>query len=156
MNGTLSGNGLFVVTDANKYINFDEGGAELTGTVATGSYNGNTLATNVPGIFAGGDFVTGPDMVVEAIAAGRRGAIAIDKYLRKDTSRVEIYDRKNGGSGGEKAPQLDETWENMPRTRVKTLPLPERRASFTEIELGFSEEVARREAKRCLRCDLEG
>jgi hypothetical protein len=36
-----------------------------------------------------------------------------------------------------------------------TLPLPERRASFAEIELGFSEDIARREAKRCLRCDLE-
>jgi len=45
--GTLSGNGLFVVTDSNKYINFDEGGAELTGTVATGGYNGTTLATAV-------------------------------------------------------------------------------------------------------------
>ena len=45
--GTGSGNGLFVVSDSNKYINFDEGGAELTGTVTTGSYNGNTLATAV-------------------------------------------------------------------------------------------------------------
>jgi NADH-quinone oxidoreductase subunit F len=115
----------------------------------------NTLATNIPGIFAGGDFVTGPDMVVNAIAAGRRGAIAIDKYLRNDTSRVEIYDRKVKAAEETKKPELDETWENMPRTAVKTLPLPERRASFSEIELGFSEEVARREAKRCLRCDLE-
>jgi NADH-quinone oxidoreductase subunit F len=116
----------------------------------------NTLATNIPGIFAGGDFVTGPDMVVNAIAAGRRGAIAIDKYLRKDPSRVEIYDRKTGAIEVEKAPELDDTWEEKPRTKVKTLPLPERRASFSEIELGFSEDVARREAKRCLRCDLEG
>jgi NADH-quinone oxidoreductase subunit F len=115
----------------------------------------NTLATNIPGIFAGGDFVTGPDMVINAIAAGRRGAIAIDKYLQNDTSRVEIYDRKVKAAEGARAPELDETWENMPRTAVKTLPLPERRASFSEIELGFSEEVARREAKRCLRCDLE-
>jgi NADH-quinone oxidoreductase subunit F len=114
----------------------------------------NTLATNVPGVFAGGDFVTGPDMVVNAIAAGRRGAIAIDKYLRKDTSRVEIYDRKTEVTGARPA-ELDETWEEQPRTKVKTLPLPDRRASFSEIELGFSEEVARREAKRCLRCDLE-
>jgi hypothetical protein len=45
--GTGSGNGLFVVTNSNKYINFDEGGAELTGTLTTGSYNGNTLATAV-------------------------------------------------------------------------------------------------------------
>jgi NADH-quinone oxidoreductase subunit F len=116
----------------------------------------NTLATNLPGIFAGGDFVTGPDMVVNAIAAGRRGAIAIDKFLRKDVSRVEIYDRKAKTAEGAKAPELDETWEIKPRTKVKTLPLPERRASFSEIELGFTEDIARREAKRCLRCDLEG
>jgi NADH-quinone oxidoreductase subunit F len=113
----------------------------------------NTLVTNVPGVFAGGDFVTGPDMVVNAIAAGRRGAIAIDKYLRGDTSRVEIYDRKGKVAAGPGAAELEETWESQPRTAVRTLPLAERRASFEE--LGFSEEIARREAKRCLRCDLE-
>jgi NADH-quinone oxidoreductase subunit F len=117
--------------------------------------DGNTLATNVPGIFAGGDFVTGPDMVVEAIAAGRRGAIAIDKYLRGDASRVEIYDRKPTVIEA-RPPELDETWDTKPRTKVATIPLPERRASFAEIELGFTEDIARREAKRCLRCDLEG
>ena len=115
----------------------------------------NTLATNIPGIFAGGDFVTGPDMVVNAIAAGRRGALAIDKYLRGDVSRVEVYDGKLPAAGG-RPPELDETWESKPRTKVSTLPLPERRASFSEIELGLSEDIARREAQRCLRCDLEG
>ena len=115
----------------------------------------NSLATNVPGVFAGGDFVTGPGMVVEAIAAGRRGAIAIDKYLRGDDTRVEIYDRKTYELEEAAAQELDESWEPKPRSEVKTLPLADRRASFEEIELGFSEEVARREAKRCLRCDLE-
>ncbi len=115
----------------------------------------NSLVTNVPGVFAGGDFVTGPAMVVEAIAAGRRGAIAIDKYLRGDDTRVEIYDRKTDVVVEGTAQELDESWELKPRTQVKTLPLADRRASFEEIELGFTEEVARREAKRCLRCDLE-
>ncbi|GAI43586.1 unnamed protein product, partial [marine sediment metagenome] len=54
----------------------------------------NTLATNVPGIFAGGDFATGPGMVIDAIAAGRRAAIATDKYLKGDTSPVQMYDLK--------------------------------------------------------------
>ncbi len=94
-------------------------------------------------------------MVVNAIAAGRRSALAIDKYLRGDTSRVEVYDRKTMVTE-ERAAELDEIWETKPRTKVKTLPLPERRSSFAEIELGMSEEIARREAKRCLRCDLEG
>jgi NADH-quinone oxidoreductase subunit F len=118
--------------------------------------NTNSLATNVPGVFAGGDFVTGPGMVVEAIAAGRRGALAIDKFLRGDVSRVEIYDRKIKLAAEGRAQELDETWEEKPRTKVTTLPLPERRASFTEIEIGFSEDIAQREAKRCLRCDQEG
>jgi NADH-quinone oxidoreductase subunit F len=115
----------------------------------------NTLTTNVPGIFAGGDFVTGPGMVVDAIAAGRRAAIAIDKYLRGDASRVDIYDRKTEVIAGAGIQELEETWEKQPRLEVPTLPVPERRTSFNEIELGFSEEVAIREAKRCLRCDLE-
>ena len=116
----------------------------------------NTLVTNVPGVFAGGDFVTGPDMVINAIAAGRRGAIAIDKFLRGDASRVEIYDRKGKVAAAPAGPALEDTWETKPRTAVRTLPLGDRRASFTEIELGFSEDIARREARRCLRCDLEG
>jgi NADH-quinone oxidoreductase subunit F len=116
----------------------------------------NTLATNVPGVFAGGDFVTGPGMVVDAIAAGRRAAMAIDKYLRGDTSRVDVHERKTGIVEGAGIRELEETWETQPRIEVPTLPVAERRTSFDEIELGFTEEVAIREAKRCLRCDLEG
>ncbi|MFH1775304.1 MAG: FAD-dependent oxidoreductase, partial [Chloroflexota bacterium] len=118
--------------------------------------NNNSLATNVPGVFAGGDFVTGPGMVIEAIAAGRRAALAIDKYFESDTSRVEMYDRKTAAGGEVARRDVEETWEEQPRLKVPTLPVVERRASFSEIELGFSEETARYEAKRCLRCDLEG
>jgi len=114
----------------------------------------NTLATNVPGVFAGGDFATGPGFVVEAVAAGRRGAIAIDKYLRGDTSRVEMYDLRTGVAK-EVTKEEEETWEEQPRVKMPRLPVPERKGSFIEIEQGFSEEQARQEAKRCLRCDLE-
>jgi len=117
--------------------------------------NGNTLATNVPGVFAGGDFVFGPGTVIEAIAAGRRGAMAIDKYLKGDTSRVEIYDLRAGGIGEVVSAVEEETWEAQPRLEMPRLPPQERRYDFKEIELGFLEERARQEAKRCLRCDLE-
>jgi NADH-quinone oxidoreductase subunit F len=116
----------------------------------------NTLATNIEGVFAGGDFVTGPGMVVEAIAAGRRGALAIDKYLKKDDSRVDVYDRRSATSIEAAAAETEDTWEDKPRTKIKTLPLTDRRSSFAEIELAMPEEVACREARRCLRCDLEG
>jgi len=118
----------------------------------------NKLATTVPGVFAGGDFVSGPGMVVEAIAAGRRGAIAIDKYLKGDTSRVEIYDlRSKQGVAKEMTGkgEGEESWEPQYRPEISRLPAEERKGSFKETELGFAEEKAKLEAKRCLRCDLE-
>ena len=123
--------------------------------------DGNRLTTNVAGVFAGGDFVSGPGMIIEAIAAGRRGAIAIDKYLRGDTSRVEMYDLKPSTppvvarSVSDEASSEEESWEPQFRPEIPQLPLEERKGSFQEIELSFSEEEARQEAKRCLRCDLE-
>jgi len=115
----------------------------------------NTLATNVSGVFAGGDFATGPGMVIEAIAAGRRAAIAIDKYLRGDTSRVEIYDLKAEVVGELASQEIEEAWEEQPRVAQPTLPVQKRKKSFAEVELSFSKERAEQEAKRCLRCDLE-
>ena len=93
-------------------------------------------------------------MVIEAIAAGRRGAIAIDKYLKGDTSRVEIYDLKPSVIE-EVISREEETWEPQFRPERPQLPAEERKRSFKETELGFSEGKARQEAKRCLRCDLE-
>ncbi|MCL5734093.1 MAG: FAD-dependent oxidoreductase [Actinobacteria bacterium] len=119
--------------------------------------DGNSLATNVPGIFAGGDFVTGPGMVIEAIAGGRRSALAIDKYLRGDSSRVTIYDRKADreievDSGPR---EIAESVELQPRLEVSTTAVSLRTACFDEIELNYSEQEAALEAGRCLRCDLD-
>ena len=115
----------------------------------------NTLSTNVPGVFAGGDFVSGPGMVVNAIAAGRRGALAIDKYIKGDTSSVEMYDLKSEVIIEATTEVEEETWEAQPRIEVPTLPPQDRKKSFYEIELGFNAQQAQIEAKRCLRCDLE-
>jgi NADPH-dependent glutamate synthase beta subunit-like oxidoreductase len=117
----------------------------------------NTLATNIPGIFAGGDFVTGPGMLIDGIAGGRRAALALDKYLRGDSSRVAIYDRK-ADREIEVEPrerETEETWEPQPRQPVSTVAPPVRMACFAEIEMNYSEQEAQREANRCLRCDLD-
>ena len=117
----------------------------------------NRLSTNIPGVFAGGDFVTGPGMIIEAIAAGRRSAIAIGKYLRNDVSRVEMYDLKqrHNGEKAEQEPEVEESWEIQPRASMPKLSAQKSKRNFEEIERGFSEDVAKQEAKRCLRCDLE-
>jgi NADH-quinone oxidoreductase subunit F len=116
--------------------------------------NPNTLTTNLPGIFAGGDFVTGPTHIIEAIAAGRRGAVSIDKSFRGDTSRVVFLDKREAGLSPDLGAALEEVEEGKPRVKALFLPPEDRVQDFREIELGFTEEKAREEAKRCLRCDL--
>jgi NADH-quinone oxidoreductase subunit F len=116
--------------------------------------NDNNLSTNIPGVFAGGDFITGPAMVIDAISAGRRAALAIDKYFKGDNSFIRLYDRKSDVvpmPGKEK--QESEALE--PQQRIPVISVAQREGNFKEIELGFSEEQAVKEAGRCLRCDLE-
>jgi len=125
---------------------------ELWGTLVVDT---NTLATNVPGVFAGGDFTTGPTFVIRAISSGRRAAIAIDKHLGGDSSRVYIPDEKSVRHTDTKLALEEESTEDEPRTDMGYEDANERIKDFREVEKGFTEEEARREATRCLRCDLE-
>jgi len=115
--------------------------------------NRRTLETSKDGVFAGGDCETGPATVVEAIAAGRRAAVAIDAYV-------------NGGDPDEacsspsaslkrRRPKLFDIGAK-PLFDDKRAPMPELavadRDNFDEIELGFEEADARKEAARCLQC----
>ena len=115
----------------------------------------NTLVSNVPGVFAGGDFVLGPGMVIDTIAAGRRAALAIEKYLKSDPTRVEMYDRKPAEFDETVPLEEEESWEEQYRPEIPRLPLEERVKNFKETELGLEEAQARTESSRCLRCDLE-
>lgn len=66
-----------------------------------------------------------------------------------------MYDLKQSGEAEEGRSQDEESWETQPRLEMPKLAVKERKASFDEIEQGFSEDTARKEARRCLRCDLE-
>jgi len=125
---------------------------ELWGTLVVDE---NSLSTNIPGIFAGGDFTTGPTYVIRAISSGRRAALAIDKYLRRDKSRIEILDEKTEMKEDAGLALEEETTEEKPRIQIE-LESPEKRVKgFGEVEKGFTEQQALQEATRCLRCDLE-
>ncbi|UCF82453.1 MAG: FAD-dependent oxidoreductase [Desulfobacteraceae bacterium] len=115
----------------------------------------NSLATNIPSVFAGGDFTTGPSIVINAIASGRRAALAIDKYLRGEKGRVEIADEKTSMVEDIGLALDDETTEEKPRIEIQLEEPKERVRDFREVEKGFTREEAYREAMRCLRCDLE-
>ena len=115
----------------------------------------NTLSTNVPGVFAGGDFTTGPTFVIRAIASGRRAALAINRYLQGKQGRLKIVDEKSPLHVDHGLALEEESTEEKPRVKP-ALEKPELRTrDFREVEKGFTEEEAWYEAKRCLRCDLE-
>ena len=109
----------------------------------------DTLATSLKGVWAGGDAVSGPASVIEAIAAGRKAAAAIDKYL--------------GGSGdisetlappSELSPCVgkEEGFFELARAAMPALPVEKRVGNFEEVELGLSDEAASQEGRRCLQC----
>jgi NADPH-dependent glutamate synthase beta subunit-like oxidoreductase/Pyruvate/2-oxoacid:ferredoxin oxidoreductase delta subunit len=110
-----------------------------------------TLATSVPGIFAGGDAVTGPATVIEAIAAGKRAAESIARYLRgEDLAAERTLERPDTSDVEYYTPPVVEP---EARARMSRLPVAER-VDFTEINLGLDEEEAMAEAERCLSCSV--
>jgi len=112
--------------------------------------NSHTMMTNVEGIFAGGDVVTGPATVVEAIAAGRKAAIAIDKYLQGETPDYEAATPRTIS-----IESIDTSkFKKRPRERMPSLPPKKRTRSFDEVQLGLSELQAGSEAGRCLQCGM--
>ena len=107
-----------------------------------------TYATNIPGIFAGGDKVTGPATVVEAIGAGREAAISIARYLQG----VDLHQGRE-----RKLPTVElepEGEKKIPRYNPSKVSVSERTQDFREVQLGFTEEFAVSEAKRCLNCGV--
>ena len=114
----------------------------------------DTLLTNITGVFTGGDCVTGAATAVEAIAAGRKAALAIDRYL-KGEELVGIKKPFNISKG-----QLNELVgkqefvqvERKPRQKMPKLRPNKRRNNFQEIELGYTQDMVKREAERCLEC----
>ncbi len=111
----------------------------------------DAVATSKRGVFAGGDCVSGPGSVIEAIAAGRRAAMAIDRYLGGPGVIEERQERPEAviTSAGRYYPV-----PTAARNEVPLLPVAERLSGFPLVELPLSGETATCEARRCLQCDL--
>ena len=112
-----------------------------------------TLQTNVVGVFTGGDVFTGPKTVVSAFSAGRRAAHSIDLFLRKKPVKSpEMPFNISKGSLNKVDSQNFVGVAKKARATMPELPAGARRNNFEEVDLGFSEETAVQEAKRCLSC----
>ncbi len=108
-----------------------------------------TLETPMKSIFAGGDAVTGPKTYIEAMEAGRRAAISIDRFIRGKDLREGR--EKEGSYESEIKVDID----GIPYAERKhpvSIDLVKRKGNFKEVILGFKQETVIEEAKRCLNC----
>jgi heterodisulfide reductase subunit A-like polyferredoxin len=132
-------------------------GLEVT-SKGTFAVDPHTLATNRPGVFAGGDVARGPWILIQAIADGRRGALSMDRYLRDVdllTPREQIPLPVVDLSKEEINAMMEEGKVDLTaRTMVPELPEQERIRDFREVELVLTEEQAKQEAARCLACGI--
>ncbi|MGM0651691.1 MAG: FAD-dependent oxidoreductase [Bacillota bacterium] len=115
-----------------------------------------TMASESPGIFAGGDAVLGASTVIEAIASANRAAEAIDKYLREGkiyvskNTRLEKHIEKAGVYEEKIVPEMI---GERRRQEEEVMPVKQRMSDFSEAELGFRyPSVAVEEARRCVKC----
>jgi formate dehydrogenase (NADP+) beta subunit len=114
--------------------------------------NPETLATSAPGLFAGGDVAFGPRNLIEAVANGKRAALSIDDYLRGVKTNLVVNLRI------EELPtrsyRRPDEYEKCEREAPPTISL-DRRTGISEVETGYSEEEARKQAERCLYCHIQ-
>ncbi len=115
------------------------------------------FTTSREGVFAGGDAVTGPDIAIAAIAHGRKAALNIDNYLNgkelEKENRLGFHIRKEDFAPLSKDDFNDEI--KLARNHMEKLPPKERKNSFKEVELGFTEDELRKETFRCLECGCQ-
>lgn len=114
-----------------------------------------TGRTPMPGLFAAGDLVTGPDIAIRAIAGGKHAARAALAYLRGEEYRItpEFLSRKEDFGKLSEDDFTDEP--RAAREKMKVVSPAKRRTNFDEIEKGFTEKQALREAARCMECGCQ-
>jgi formate dehydrogenase major subunit len=115
--------------------------------------DGSTMATSEARVFAGGDCATGPATVIQAVAAGRQAASAMDQLLTRGYVRAEPagYNCSRGSLEDLPGREFDEL-PRLARAAMPMVPVERRLAGFGQVDLGYTEAAARAEAARCLRC----
>jgi len=112
-----------------------------------------TMESSAEGIFAVGDAVTGPATVIEAIGGGKRAAESVDRYLSGiPQPKLPPVPVRRGRTEWLTVPSS--TKMILRRPEMPLLNIDRRRTMFQQVELGYSENAVREEARRCLRCDI--
>ncbi len=125
--------------------------------------NENTLQTSNPAVFAGGDSVTGPSMIINAMGYGKRAAFFIDRYLAGESLEGVSFDERLPMA--DKTQAIERAVKSGPRDTLlppskkkpvprKIKPVSERVDNLSEVEIPLTEEEARYSANRCLDCGV--
>jgi NADPH-dependent glutamate synthase beta subunit-like oxidoreductase len=112
-----------------------------------------TMGTNIPGVFAGGDAVTGPNTVIDAVAAGQRAAESIERLL-DGVSLERTHEVTKPYMHVDAVTVPDDEMMDSRRVHAEEMPVAGRVGSFEEIVPALAADEAMKEARRCLRCDL--
>ncbi len=135
----------------------------FTGTLGVSLGKGETITvepvtgtTNIEGVFAGGDVTTGPAYVVDAIAAGKRAARSISKYLRGESIIEDAAESVPEKLNEAELAALSKRIEKAARIHMSEEPIEERITNFREVAIGYTPEDAMSEASRCLAGQIEG
>jgi len=111
--------------------------------------NRETYQTTAPDVFACGDIAHGARLFIDAIASAQIAARSMHDFLRG--TRTEVAVRKHWSHA---TYTMAESWNVLPRQNPPALESEKRAASLEIVEVDFSEEEARRQASRCLRCNV--
>ena len=149
----ISGNELVIAVGQSPGLGFLEEKSKIKITKwGTIDIDEKTMMTSWKGVFAGGDVVSGAASIIEAIADGQRAAESIDAYIKGKKYEPELITEQVIKLSSEELKQRKE--KKIERLEMPAIPIKKRAGSFKEVELGFTEEIARKEAQRCFNCAI--
>ncbi|HEX3023199.1 MAG TPA: FAD-dependent oxidoreductase [Lachnospiraceae bacterium] len=110
-----------------------------------------TYQTGEPDVFAGGDSLTGPRFAIDAIAAGKEGAISIHRFVQPGQSLTIGRDRKDYHSFDKSNLDL-EGYDRIPRQKAEHVEGAHSKETFKDLRATFTEDQVKKETERCLSC----
>ena len=141
-----------VLTATGQKVEMGGIGVEL-GAKGTVEVDSVSFQTRTPDVFAGGDAVTGPQFVIDAIAAGKEAAVSIHRFVHPGQTQTLGRDRRDYRPFDKATAQISaKGFDSAPRQRPSGASGAEAKTSFNDLRGTFTEEQLKTECARCLGC----